>query len=334
MNHRDSPLYWSLPCGTWFWTRVRISVFFPLLIIVLLIQHGVELGLAFGAILFLSVLVHEFGHIAAAKQSGGSGDEILIWPLGGLAFVQPGPTLAARVWTSAAGPLVNFLICAITFWPVLQSDHIAKALNPLTFPLSELSKDQLLLELLVLMFSANYLLLLVNLIPVYPLDAGQIVRAVLASRLGGETGSLVYVRIGLFVAFIMMFAGLIFDSAMLVFVGGIVLVLNVQETFQMRVAEAYDESFMGYDFSQGYTSLERSEAPRPERPKKPGLVQQFLERRRAARLRRQQEREREAEVQLDALLEKVHAHGIESLTEAERRLLHDASNRYKNKGKE
>ena len=65
-------------------------------------------------ILFVSVLLHEFGHIFGARIMGGQGDDILIWPLGGLAFAAP----PRRPWPSlvctACGPLVNVLICIVT----------------------------------------------------------------------------------------------------------------------------------------------------------------------------------------------------------------------------
>jgi len=87
MHNYRNPLYWSFPCGTWFQTQVRISFFLPLLLILLCFQlKDLPLALVFGGVFFLSILLHEFGHVIAARMTGGSGDEILIWPLGGLAF--------------------------------------------------------------------------------------------------------------------------------------------------------------------------------------------------------------------------------------------------------
>src|SRR5262249_1141075 len=37
------------------------------------------------------VLLHEFGHVLACRQVGGRADEIVLWPLGGIAFVSPPP---------------------------------------------------------------------------------------------------------------------------------------------------------------------------------------------------------------------------------------------------
>src|ERR1051325_217595 len=39
--------------------------------------------------LFLLVLLHEFGHCVACRRVGGDADEVLMWPLGGLAMCSP-----------------------------------------------------------------------------------------------------------------------------------------------------------------------------------------------------------------------------------------------------
>lgn len=310
-------------------TDIRVSVFFPLLVIVFCLRYGVDIGLAFGAIFFFSVLAHEMGHVLAARMSGGSGDEILIWPLGGLAFVQPAPTFSSRILTSAAGPLTNFAICLITLPAVWNSPHRQESLNPFVMPISEFS-EQVLSDVLVLVFAANFVLFLINMIPVFPLDCGRIVQTILSSKFGSETGTGWYLRVGLVSAFLMLLVGLAMDSTWIVFIGAMVLVLNMQESMQHRTGEVYDDSFMGYDFSQGYTSLEKIELQRPERP--PGFFKRWREKRRTDRLQKTRQKEEEVERQLDALLEKVHLHGIESLSPTERRMLDRASARYRDRG--
>mgnify|MGYP003694253793 CR=1 FL=1 len=65
------------------------------------------LGSAEYLALFLIVILHEFGHALACRQVGGRADKIVLWPLGGLAFVEPPPRASAMLWSIAAGPLVN-----------------------------------------------------------------------------------------------------------------------------------------------------------------------------------------------------------------------------------
>src|SRR3981189_2738393 len=63
--------------------------------------------------LFLIVLLHEFGHALACRQVGGTADKIVLWPLGGAAYVSPPPRPGATLWSIAAGPLVNIALLPI-----------------------------------------------------------------------------------------------------------------------------------------------------------------------------------------------------------------------------
>ena len=60
--------------------------------------------------LFGVVLLHEFGHALACRQTGGQADTIVLWPLGGIAFVRPPARPGAYLWSMAAGPLVNVIL--------------------------------------------------------------------------------------------------------------------------------------------------------------------------------------------------------------------------------
>src|SRR5580700_8126820 len=65
--------------------------------------------------LFVIVLLHEFGHSLACRSVGGRADQIVLWPLGGVAFVDPPPRPGATLWSLAAGPLVNALLIPVMF---------------------------------------------------------------------------------------------------------------------------------------------------------------------------------------------------------------------------
>src|SRR5512133_443914 len=65
--------------------------------------------------LFLIVLMHEFGHALACRQVGGKADRIVLWPLGGVAYVAPPPRPGATLWSLAAGPLVNVALLPVFF---------------------------------------------------------------------------------------------------------------------------------------------------------------------------------------------------------------------------
>src|ERR1700731_1253862 len=65
--------------------------------------------------LFLIVMLHEFGHALACRQVGGKANQIVLWPLGGVAYVDPPPRPGATLWSIAAGPLVNVALLPILF---------------------------------------------------------------------------------------------------------------------------------------------------------------------------------------------------------------------------
>ena len=64
--------------------------------------------------LFLIVLMHEFGHALACKQVGGQANQIVLWPLGGVAYVSPPQRPGAMLWSIAAGPLVNVILLLVS----------------------------------------------------------------------------------------------------------------------------------------------------------------------------------------------------------------------------
>src|SRR3989454_1411411 len=80
--------------------------------------------------LFVIVLLHEFGHALACRQVGGKADQIVLWPLGGVAYVAPPPRPGATLWSIAAGPLVNVALVPVLgiLWIVSRSFHWPEAL--------------------------------------------------------------------------------------------------------------------------------------------------------------------------------------------------------------
>lgn len=136
--------------------------------------------------LFLIVLLHEFGHALACRQTGGKAHEIVLWPLGGIAFVSPPPRPGAVLWSIAAGPLVNVLL-----WPLLLGLMYLAA----NFGWVEGNRD--LARLLFMVFWINQGLLIFNLLPIYPLDGGQIVQSLLWFKLGRARSLYVASAVGL-----------------------------------------------------------------------------------------------------------------------------------------
>jgi len=119
--------------------------------------------------LFGIVLLHEMGHALACRQVGGEANLIVLWPLGGVAYVSPPPRPGATLWSIAAGPLVN-----VALLPVLYA--LWKLNTPLD-PLAAATDD--VAKYFKAIHYINCGLLAFNLLPIYPLDGGQIVRSLL-----------------------------------------------------------------------------------------------------------------------------------------------------------
>jgi Zn-dependent protease len=139
--------------------------------------------------LFAIVLVHEFGHVLACRQVGGVANEIVLWPLGGIAFVSPPARPGAWLWSIAAGPLVNVVLVPLTF-----GVYLFAGAQGWTAANSDLHRY---LETVVVM---NIVLFILNILPVYPLDGGQILQALLWFVIGRANSLYVVSVIGMIVA--------------------------------------------------------------------------------------------------------------------------------------
>ncbi|HQU43597.1 MAG: hypothetical protein B7Z73_14820, partial [Planctomycetia bacterium 21-64-5] len=91
-----------------------------------------------------------------------------------------------------------------------------------------------------------------------------------------------------------------------------------------------DDALFGYDFSQGYTSLEKTAQSRKAPP---GPVKKWLDERRAKRLQRQQQVEAEEDRRVDDVLARLHELGKHGLSEEDRALLNRVSARYRNRNR-
>ena len=116
----------------------------------------------------LIVLTHEFGHQLACRSVGGQTHDIVLWPLGGVAYVSPPQRPGAQLWSIAAGPLVNVVLVPVLSVLALVSSHLGwQDTNPNAH------------EFLQNVWLINLVLLIFNMMPVYPLDGGQILRSLL-----------------------------------------------------------------------------------------------------------------------------------------------------------
>ena len=136
--------------------------------------------------LFSIVLLHEFGHALACRQVGGTANLITLWPLGGVAYVDPPQRPGATLWSIAAGPLVNVVLLPVFIALVIVSRSMGWA---------HAMPD--LYQLIRAIMWIDVSLLGFNILPIYPLDGGQILRSLLWFVLGRARSLMVATTLGL-----------------------------------------------------------------------------------------------------------------------------------------
>jgi Zn-dependent protease len=135
--------------------------------------------------LFLIVMLHEYGHALACRQVGGTANQIVLWPLGGVAYVDPPPRPGATLWSIAAGPLVNLLLLPILSLLGILSRSLGWA--------EVMPNAQALLRGV---WFINLGLLIFNMLPIYPLDGGQILRSLMWFAVGRARSLMLATTIG------------------------------------------------------------------------------------------------------------------------------------------
>lgn len=140
---------------------------------------------AWVAILFVTVLIHEFGHALMAQSLGGEAKQIILWPLGGLAYTTHPHGLRESLKITLAGPLTHLPLALILgLWAVT----LGAPADPLMFSpfMDHLPRAEFWPSVLMIGVKVQIILLLFNLcVPAYPLDCGHAIVEVMLLR--GQT---------------------------------------------------------------------------------------------------------------------------------------------------
>jgi Zn-dependent protease/CBS domain-containing protein len=206
---------WSLNIGSVAGTAVRVHATFLLFLAwifgVNYFSGGAQAawsGLIFIVLLFLCVLLHEFGHIFTARAFGVRTPDVILLPIGGVARLERIPERPSQEFLIAiAGPAVNIVIALILI--LLDSAH------PSPNRLAAIESANV--SMIDRLASVNLFLALFNLIPAFPMDGGRVLRALLAARLGYVRATEIAAMIGQGVAFVLGFLGL-FGNPLLIFI--------------------------------------------------------------------------------------------------------------------
>lgn len=116
--------------------------------------------------IYLSVILHEIGHATAALKSGIKVESIKLWVGGGVAKIDTIPPMK-ELFITIAGPTVTFIL--VPFWALISIVLFTLNLTAIAW-----------IFLIVSLF--NLLMLVFNLLPLYPLDGGRVLRSLLIRK--------------------------------------------------------------------------------------------------------------------------------------------------------
>ena len=289
----------------------------------------VSRGIAFGAFVamvwFGSALLHALAEAWAADRAGGEVAAVVLWPVGGRTVVTE---LDGAGWmrTAAAGPAAHAALCLLTA-PAVVTAGATGAFSLTSLPAVSFEAGALSAAALVI-FGVNLKLLVISLLPIPPLSGSRLIRSWrLTNSATGREESQTSARWAMFAltgGMLVMFQGIAFENAWITGLGGFLLACGtVDATAFMptssRGVDGEEEATVGgYDFSQGYTSLEREEAESFDDEPAGGPIARWKARREAEREQRARDERIHAEREIDRLLAKVGEVGMKGLTDAEK----------------
>jgi len=245
---------WSIPIGTVRGTVIRIHLTFLLLLVWIGIAHYMDGGAAaavqgvvFIVLVFLCVVLHEFGHVYAASRYGVKTPDITLLPIGGVARLSRIPEKPNQELTVAvAGPLVNVVIAGLLF---LALGHLPT--------MADIQLENPALNMLARLATVNVFLVLFNLIPAFPMDGGRMLRALLAYRLGFARATQVAAWIGQGLAFVFGLLGL-FGNPLLLFIALFVYLGAAAESHGVQLRQAANGMLAGDAMITRFESLSPS----------------------------------------------------------------------------
>jgi Zn-dependent protease/CBS domain-containing protein len=182
-------------------------------------------GVFFILLLFVFVVMHEYGHALTARKYGIKTRDITLYPIGGVARLERMPEKPIEeLWVALAGPAVNVVIAAVLFGYLL----LTRTFEPLTS--LTVSTGSLVERLMIV----NLWLVGFNLIPAFPMDGGRVLRALLGLRMEYVRATQVAANVGQAFAFLFGFIGL-FTNPFLVFIALFVWMGAAQEASMVQM---------------------------------------------------------------------------------------------------
>lgn len=199
-------------------------------------QAAMFAGLSFIILLFVCVVLHEFGHALAARAYGINTPDITLLPIGGVARLERMPD---KPWqelvVALAGPAVNVVI-AFALYVVIGRFFQAGELEQIAE-----GGGNLLTRLLAI----NVILVVFNLLPAFPMDGGRVLRAVLAMRMKHARATQIAATVGQVVAVLFGLAAVYGGNPFLLFIAVFVFFGARGEASYAVLKEAAEETRVG-----------------------------------------------------------------------------------------
>ena len=244
---------WSYKIARIAGTDVKIHLTFPLLlgfIGLANLSQGIvaaALGVLFVILVFGCVLLHEFGHIFAARAFGVRTPDVTLYPIGGVARLERMPEKPGQeLIVALAGPAVNVVIAGLLL-VFLMLLGLGVSLTGLGGYASGG------LSFFSALAAVNIWLVLFNLIPAFPMDGGRVLRALLAMRMPFVRATNIAAKVGRALAVVAGVFGLITFQPMLMLIAAFVYFAAGQEAMMANLQER------GFGFF-------RTDSPRPIDP--------------------------------------------------------------------
>lgn len=188
-------------------------------------------GVVFISLLFACVLLHELGHVMAARRYGIETRDITLLPIGGVASLDQMPEKPSQeIAVALAGPAVNVVIAALLYGVLWLSGDVPKAQ-----PLAEIGQAPT--GILAQLAMANVALAVFNLIPAFPMDGGRVLRALLATQVGHVRATEVAATIGQALAGMLVLLGL-FGNPLLILIAVFVFLAATSEAGFVQARDA------------------------------------------------------------------------------------------------
>ena len=225
-------MHWALTFGSVKGTKLRMHFTFLLFLLWIGLSYYAQGGasaaaggLTFVLLLFLCVVLHEFGHILAARHFRVGTSEILLLPIGGIARLDRIPERPREeLLIALAGPMVTLAIAVVLIVALGGLPDPSQILAAPTGP-----------SIAAQLVYANLALLVFNLVPAFPLDGGRVLRALLSAWLGHLRGTRVAAAIGRGTAVLLGLVGLMAGNLMLVLIAAFIYIAAGAEAGLSRI---------------------------------------------------------------------------------------------------